>query len=67
MAAGESDSKEDAARAYSAKWSLSRHNPDLGLLDVDNEEPSPEQHNHIRANGAWIPSYGERYRSGEVI
>ena len=22
---------------------------------------------YIRANGAWIPNYGERYRSGEAI
>src|SRR5216684_1806127 len=46
-------------------------------LDVDNEGPSPEQHKlskaitefggYVRANGAWIPNYGERYRSGEAI
>jgi len=46
-------------------------------LDVDNEDPSPEQQKlsravtefggYIRANGAWIPNYGERYRSGEAI
>ena len=22
---------------------------------------------YLRANGAWIPNYGERYRAGEVI
>src|SRR5207302_7084204 len=41
------------------------------------EHASPEQQKllkvvtefdgYIRANGAWIPNYGERYRSGEVI
>jgi hypothetical protein len=46
-------------------------------LDVDNEDPSPEQRKlskavsefggYIRANGAWIPNYGERYRCGEAI
>jgi len=47
-------------------------------LDVDNnEDPSPEQQKlrkavyefggYIRANGAWIPNYGERFRSGEAI
>src|SRR5713226_2413841 len=45
-------------------------------LDVDNEDASPEQHKlstavsefggYIRANGAWIPNYGERYRCGEA-
>jgi hypothetical protein len=47
-------------------------------IDLDNtEQPSIEQHKllkmvtefggYIRANGAWIPNYGERYRSGEAI
>lgn len=46
-------------------------------LDVDNEDPSPEQKQlhkavtefggYIRANDAWIPNYGGRYRSGEAI
>jgi hypothetical protein len=46
-------------------------------LDIDNEDPSSERHKlskaaaefggYIRANGAWIPNYGERYRSGEAI
>jgi len=48
------------------------------LLSMDNtEQPSPDQQKlrkmviefggHIRAIGAWIPNYGERYRSGEAI
>jgi len=58
------------------KWYLWHGNVFLALqtidylqLDVDNEDPSPEQHKlskavaefggYIRANGAWIPSYGE--------
>ena len=66
------------------KWYLWHGNVFLALqtidylqLDVDNEDPSPEQHKlskavsefggYIRANGAWIPNYGERYRSGEAI
>jgi hypothetical protein len=66
------------------KWYLWHGNVFLALqtidylrLDVDNEDPSPEQHQlskainefagYIRANGAWIPNYGERYRSGEAI
>ena len=47
-------------------------------LDLDTtEHPSHEQQQllklvtefggYIRANGAWIPNYGERYRSGEAI
>jgi len=47
-------------------------------IDLDNtEQPSIEQHKllkmvtefggYIRANRAWIPNYGERYRSGEAI
>ena len=47
-------------------------------IDLDNtEHPSREQQKllkmvtefggYIRANGAWIPNYGERYRSGEAI
>jgi len=45
---------------------------DYVQLDVDNEDASPEQRKlskavsefggYIRANGAWIPNYGERYR-----
>jgi hypothetical protein len=66
------------------KWYLWLGNVFLALqtidyvqLDVDNEDPSPEQRKlsnavsefggYIRANGAWIPNYGERYRSGEAI
>ena len=50
---------------------------DYVQLDVDNEDASPEQRKlskavsefggYIRANGAWIPNYGERYRCGEAI
>jgi len=46
-------------------------------LDLDSAEPSPEQRKlskavaefdgYIRANGAWIPNFGERWRSGETI
>src|SRR6202022_768749 len=47
-------------------------------IDLDNtERPSPEQQKllktvtefggYLRANSAWIPNYGERYRSGEAI
>jgi hypothetical protein len=47
-------------------------------IDLDTtEQPSIEQHKllkmitefsgYIRANGAWIPNYGERYRSGVAI
>jgi len=46
-------------------------------LDVDSVDVSPEQRKlskavtefggYIRANGPWIPNYGERYRCGEVI
>jgi hypothetical protein len=46
-------------------------------LDVDSVDVSPEQRKlskavtefggYIRANGAWIPNYGERYRCGEAI
>jgi hypothetical protein len=47
-------------------------------MDLDNtDQPSIEQRKllkmvtefagYIRANGAWIPNYGERYRSGEAI
>jgi hypothetical protein len=66
------------------KWYLWHGNVFLALetidylqLDVDNEEPSPEQRKlskaiiefggYIRANGAWIPNYGARYRSGKAI
>ncbi len=49
-------------------------------IDLDNtEQPSHEQQQQqqlkmvtefggsIRANGAWIPNYGERFRQGEAI
>ena len=47
-------------------------------IDLDHtEHPSPEQlkllttvtefGGYVRANAAWIPNYGERYRSGEAI
>jgi hypothetical protein len=46
-------------------------------LDVDSLDASPEQRKlskliaefggYIRANAAWIPNYGERYRAGEAI
>ena len=46
-------------------------------LDADCADGSPEQRKlskavaefdgYIRANGAWIPNYGERWRSGEAI
>jgi hypothetical protein len=47
-------------------------------IDLDNtEQPSSEQRKllkmvtefagYIRANSAWIPNYGERYRCGEAI
>src|SRR6266702_2163241 len=47
-------------------------------IDLDNtEHPSLEQQKllkmvtefggYMRANGTWIPNYGERYRSGEAI
>jgi len=47
-------------------------------IDLDNtEHPSHEQQKllkmvtefggYIRANGAWIPNYGERFRQGEAI
>jgi hypothetical protein len=46
-------------------------------LDLDVEGASPEQRKllkavtefggYLRANGAWIPNYGERYRAGEAI
>ncbi len=46
-------------------------------LDVDNESGSPEQRKlskalaefggYIRANAAWIPNYGERFRNAEAI
>jgi hypothetical protein len=46
-------------------------------LDVDSVDVCPEQRKlskavtefggYIRANGAWIPNYGERYRCGEAI
>src|SRR6266700_413108 len=47
-------------------------------IDLDNtEQPSIEQQKllktvpefagYVQANGAWIPNYGERYRSGEAI
>jgi hypothetical protein len=66
------------------KWYLWHGNVFLALqtitylqLDVDNEDPRPEQQKlskavaefggYIRANGAWIPNHGERCRSGEAI
>jgi len=46
-------------------------------MDLDGEHASPEQQRllkaitefggYVRANGAWIPNYGERYRCGETI
>jgi hypothetical protein len=46
-------------------------------LDLDGEAAGLEQRKllkavtefggYIRANGAWIPNYGERYRAGEAI
>ena len=46
-------------------------------MDLNVEDPCPEQRKllktviefggYIRANGAWIPNYGERYRYGETI
>ena len=46
-------------------------------LDADSVDSSPEQRKlsktiaefggYIRANAAWIPNYGERFRSGEAI
>jgi len=46
-------------------------------LDVDNEAGSPEQRKlskavaefggYIRANAAWIPNYGDRFRNAEAI
>ena len=46
-------------------------------VDLDIEGAGPEQRKllktvtefggYIRANGAWIPNYGERYRCGETI
>jgi len=42
-------------------------------IDLDNtKQPKllkmvTEFSGYIRANGAWIPNYGERYRSGEAI
>jgi hypothetical protein len=46
-------------------------------MDLDVERVSPEQHKllkavtefggYLRANGAWIPNYGERYRAGDPI
>ena len=46
-------------------------------MDLDVECAAPEQRKllkmvtefggYIRANGAWIPNYGERYRCGEAI
>jgi Transposase/zinc-finger of transposase IS204/IS1001/IS1096/IS1165 len=63
-------------------WLLLRRRSELQRigcvqLDVDNEDPSPEQRKlskavsefggNIRANGAWIPNYGEKYRSGDAI
>jgi hypothetical protein len=46
-------------------------------LDLDSEGASLDQRKllkavsefggYLRANNAWIPNYGERYRSGEVI
>jgi hypothetical protein len=56
---------------------LAQQTIDYVQLDVDNEDASPEQRKlskavsefsgYIRANGAWIPNYGERYRCGEAI
>lgn len=49
---------------------------DLGM-DLEEDEASPAQRKthkavvefggYIRANRAWIPHYGERYRAGEAI
>ena len=46
-------------------------------LDADSVDSSPEQRKlgkavaefdgYIRVNAAWIPNYGERWRSGEAI
>ena len=46
-------------------------------LDADCGDDSPEQQKmskavtefggYVRANGTWIPNYGERYRCGEAI
>ena len=46
-------------------------------LDLDNKGASRDQRkvlkavtefgSYLRANSAWIPNYGERYRNGEVI
>ena len=46
-------------------------------LDIDSVEMSPEERKlskaiaefggYIRANAAWIPNYGERFRAGEAI
>jgi hypothetical protein len=46
-------------------------------IDLDVEQASPGQRKllqavtefggYVRANGAWIPNYGERYRAGEAI
>ncbi len=45
--------------------------------DLDTDEAGPAQRKllkaviefggYVRANGAWIPNYGERYRNGETI
>jgi hypothetical protein len=46
-------------------------------VDLDTEEAGPEQRRllkavgefsvYLRANGAWMPNYGERHRNGETI
>ena len=46
-------------------------------MDLDTEDAGPEQRKllkaivefggYLRANGAWMPNYGERRRNGEVI
>jgi hypothetical protein len=52
--------------------------PRRSQLRLDNEEdPTPEQRafgnrlaefrGYVKANGAWIPHYGERHRCGEAI
>ena len=47
------------------------------VVELDTEAASPEQRKllkavvefggYLRANGAWMPNYGERHRNGEVI
>jgi hypothetical protein len=54
-----------------------RRSKDLQIDPDNTEHPSPEQQKllkmvtefggYIRANGAWIPNYGQRSRCGEAI